>query len=63
MELNFSAHGLNIVSNSHYLAHGLLFGWAIYRACPVQIFPITRFYVLLHKSVQVCSSWSKYPLG
>ena len=35
MELIFLAHGLNIESISHYLAHGLVVGWAINRESPV----------------------------
>ena len=35
LNLNFLAHGLNIESIFHYLAHGLTVGWAISRESPV----------------------------
>ena len=35
LKLNFLAHGLNIESMSHYLAHGLIVEWAINGDPPV----------------------------
>ena len=45
----FLAHGLNIESFSHYLAHGIIVRWAIYRGSPV--------HSKLHASLPACKLW------